>query len=54
LLSERFLYAGLTSHPEAGAFTFKTDQGHKESFEPQVALIEGPSDVFPSADDDIW
>jgi hypothetical protein len=53
-LSERFLDAGLTPRPEAGVVTFKTDQGHKESSDPQVALIEGPSDVFPSADDDIW
>ncbi|PNF32018.1 hypothetical protein B7P43_G06546 [Cryptotermes secundus] len=45
---------GLTSHPEAGVVTLKTDQGQKEPSDPQVALIEGPSDVSPSADDDIW
>jgi hypothetical protein len=54
VFSEASLDAGLTPRPDAGVTTSTTDQGHKEPPEPQVALIEGPSDAVSAADDDTW
>jgi hypothetical protein len=54
LLSRAFLDAGLTPRPDADVISSETDQGSKEPSDPQLALIEGSSDVLSSADDDIW
>jgi hypothetical protein len=54
VLSKAFLYAGLKPDPGAGVNVIKIDQEHEQPSNPHVGLIEGPSEVFPSADDDIW
>lgn len=54
MLSRAFLDAGLTPRPDADVISSETDQGSKEPSHPQLALIEGSSDVLSSADDDIW
>jgi hypothetical protein len=53
-LSKTFLDTGLNPDLEAGVSAFKTNQEHKEPSSSRVGFIEGPSAVFPSADDDIW
>jgi hypothetical protein len=54
VLSKAFVDAGLNPSPGAGISAFKTDQEHTQPSNLHVGLIEGPSEVFPSADDDIW
>lgn len=49
-----FLDSGLSPDPEADVSAFKTDQECKESSSSHVGLIEGPSALLPSTDDDIW
>ena len=54
VLSISFLDTGLNPDPAAGVSAFDTDLEHKEPSSSHVGLIEGPSALFPSADDDIW
>jgi hypothetical protein len=53
-LNKAFLDAGVNHSPGAGVSAFSTDEEHKQSSNLHVGLIEGPSEVFTSADDDTW
>ena len=48
-----FLDTGLGPDPEAGISAVETDPERKEPSSSR-GLIEGPSALFPVADDDIW
>jgi hypothetical protein len=48
------LDAGLGPDPAAGVSSVETDLERKESSGSHAGLLEGPSSLFPSADDDIW
>jgi hypothetical protein len=54
VFSKGFVDAGLNSSPGAGVSALKTDEEHTQPSNPHVGLIEGPSEVFASADDDMW